>query len=309
MIIGAGNIASGYDEVSSVQILTHAHAIKQSLVFNLLGFYDINRKNAETAALKWGTKAIYDLNSIQQNIDIVCCAVPDEFHYSVLKMICSLSELKAVICEKPITKKAMQAKELVDLYDKKGIPLVVNYTRRFLPEFAELKKWIERSGRLIVGNCYYGKGVVHNCSHMLNIMELFWDNLEVLSAGNILYDYFKKDPSADFIMKAGSGKLYFHTIDCNIVTVFEFDLLFEGGRVKYSDADGTIDYYIVEESAVYMDELNYILEKSVKIDRTSALKNLYQNVYDVLNMKQEALSTGMDAYRTLCLCEDINNKI
>lgn len=309
MIIGAGNIASGYDELSNNQVLTHAHAIRQLSKFNLLGFYDIDEKKARVAAVKWKTKVIHNLNSIQKDIDIICCAVPDEFHYSVLKEISTFSELKAVICEKPITKTAIQAKELVDLYNKKNIPLFVNYTRRFMPEFVELKEWIERSGRLIVGNCFYGKGVCHNCSHMLNILELFWKNLKVLSVGNILYDYFEDDPSVAFVLKTDSGEIFFHPIDCKIATVFEFDLFFESGRVKYSDAEGAIDYYNIQESAVYTNQLNYVLQKSIKIDRTKALMNLYKNVYDVLNMKHEVISAGMDAYRTICLCENVNDKI
>lgn len=309
VIIGAGNIASEYDDASSTQILTHAHAVKQLSKFNLLGFYDVDKKKAKAAAVKWKTKVIYNLNSIQKNIDIVCCAVPDEFHYSVLKEISTFSVLKAVICEKPIAKKVIQAKELVDLYSKKDIPLFVNYTRRFMPEFMELKKWVEQSGRLIVGNCFYGKGVCHNCSHMLNILELFWKDIKVLSVDNFLYDYFEDDPSVTFVLEAGSGKIYFYPIDCKIATVFEFDLFFEGGRVKYSDAEGIIEYYKIQESAVYTNELNYTLEKRIKLERTEAMLNLYKNVYNVLNLKKEVISTGMDAYRTICLCESISDKI
>ena len=309
VIIGAGNIASGYDDILSPRILTHAHALKTLAFFNFLGFYDIDERRAEAAAQKWGVEKIDSLENIQKEIDIICCAAPDEFHYEILKKVSVFSSLKAVICEKPITRKTYQAKELVKLYKEKNIPLFVNYTRRFLGEFTELKHWISRAGSLIVGNCYYGKGVFHNCSHMINILEYILADLELLSTDFMLYDFFEEDPSINFVLKNESSKIYFHPIDCNIATVFEFDLFFENGRVRYSDHEGSIDYYQIKKSSVYSGELNYLLDRRIKIKWDLALLNLYKNVYDAICNQSEVCSDGEEAYKTISLCEKITKKV
>lgn len=44
VIIGAGNIAAGFDTPESKKILTHAHAVVVNPDFQLLGFYDIDEK-------------------------------------------------------------------------------------------------------------------------------------------------------------------------------------------------------------------------------------------------------------------------
>lgn len=305
VIIGAGNIASGYDYPASRLVLTHAHAIGISKSYRLLGFCDVNSDRAKEAALKWKTKVITDIENLDSKPDIICCAVPDDNHFDILKKCCEYDTIKAVICEKPITKSSLQAKYLVDVYKQKGIPLWVNYTRRFLNEFVELKNWIENAGNLITANCFYGKGIFHNCSHMINILEFLVGFLELSSTGNVLYDYFEDDPSVEFQLKTKTGKIFFYPVPCSIVTVFEFDLIFSFGRIKYSDATGLIEYYVIAESPIYKNELNYILYKSVKVMNGAALQNLYENIYATLNSQEKNCSSGETAYRTVCLCEKI----
>lgn len=305
LIIGAGKIASGYDTPMQDKILTHAHALVLATDFNLLGFYDVDQQKAEIAAKKWGVGVIRDLASIKNQVDVVCCAVPDEFHYDIMKRIIELPRLKMAICEKPITRNLVQAQEMVELYKRREIPLIVNYTRRFLNEFIELKNWINEAGDLKVGNCFYGKGVFHNCSHMINTLEYLFGELEFLQTNYMMYDYFQDDPSVSFILKRNSANIYFHPIECNIVTVFEFDLLFAKGRIKYSDAEGKIKYYKVDESEIYDNELNYVLERIVEIDWNSALTTLYKNVGDVLRKQVRMHSSGEDAYKTICICDKV----
>ena len=45
VIIGAGNIAAGFDSPKSEKVLTHAHAILLHPDFELLGFYDRDEKS------------------------------------------------------------------------------------------------------------------------------------------------------------------------------------------------------------------------------------------------------------------------
>ncbi len=308
LIIGAGNIASGYDQPNSEWILTHAHAIKCNNMFSLVGFYDVDRVKAEDAAKKWNTIAIDDLEMIKDSVDVVCCAVPDNLHYDVMKELYNWNNLQVIICEKPITNKLCSARELSNLYLESDKEVIVNYSRRYIDEFIEVKEWIvNKAGKLTVGTCLYGKGIIHNCSHMINLLHFLFGRIEIDYIGRHFYDYNEDDPSVDFSVKAKEGKIYFHPIPCNNVTVFEFDLCFEKVRIKYDDTDGYIKYYVVEESDE--GELNYCLRKTVSINRSNALVNLYTNVYNVLEKKEKPKANMEDAVEALQVCYQIKERV
>ena len=68
-IIGAGQIAGGYDDLNSEDVLTHAHAFNDNPQIDFIGFYDINSNKAKEMAKKWETKFFdkLDLFAIRQD--------------------------------------------------------------------------------------------------------------------------------------------------------------------------------------------------------------------------------------------------
>ena len=103
VIIGAGNIGAGFDSPESDEILTHAHAFLKNDKFNLIGFYDVDFVKAASAANKWNVQAFVTMESAMKHAEVVCCTVPDAYHYQVLKEIAEYP-VKLVFAEKPITK-------------------------------------------------------------------------------------------------------------------------------------------------------------------------------------------------------------
>lgn len=305
-IVGAGNIASGYDEPSSMCVLTHAHAILNSESFELAGFHDIDKEKMALASKKWHTRELKTMDDVEREADIVCVAVPDQTHFDILQKCADFHHIKAVIAEKPITKTLYQAKEVVKLYGQIQIPVFVNYSRRYTDAFISLKQWIEeKGGCFISGSCYYGKGLHHNCSHLINIMDYLFGNLEVCAVGNIMYDYFDDDPSIEFRLEHHGAPLCFYPIPCKKVTVFEFDLFFENGRVRYLGEGEQIEYYNIAESDIYAGEMNYKHIKDSFIDLSSPMNGLYKNVSQVLSGKSPIACDLIEAERTLSVCEAI----
>src|SRR5271157_6038481 len=92
LIIGAGNIAAKYDSPDSPKILTYAHAITVSPSFSLVGFVDIDFETAVQATNIWGGYPYQSIEDALQgnDIDVAIVAVPDVFHYKVLKQISNL---------------------------------------------------------------------------------------------------------------------------------------------------------------------------------------------------------------------------
>jgi len=115
---------------------------------------------------------------------------PDDSHYEYLKMALE-TDVKLVICEKPLCKTVAEAEEIVLLYKQKGIPLLVDYTRRFIPEIRENKREIEEGkyGKFIKGYLYFNRGWEHTASHFVDMCLWFNGSMENIEITEIETDY------------------------------------------------------------------------------------------------------------------------
>ena len=103
--------------------------------------------------------------------DVAVIATSDETHYDVLKHLTGYN-LRLVICEKPLCTDLQQAREIVELYRQKNIPILVDYTRRFIPEYQQMKAEIDAGkwGAFLEGYGYFNRGWLHTGSHMVDFV-------------------------------------------------------------------------------------------------------------------------------------------
>ncbi len=148
----------------------------------MLGFYDINYEKSLNATNLWGGIAFgtfeKSLNLITvSKPDVVIITTPDDTHYEILKEVAN-HKPKLVIVEKPITTDLEQAKEIVELYKQKNIPIMVNYTRRFLPYYQKLKQRYKNGefGKLDYANIAFNRGMNHTGTHAIDFMRWFFDD-------------------------------------------------------------------------------------------------------------------------------------
>lgn len=309
-IIGAGMMACGYDTPQSDNVLSHAHAIAVSDGFILAGIYDIDKSKAIYSAKRWNTKAYSSLEELKVDCDLICCAVSDNAHYEVLSSFFEAGSIKAVLCEKPISTDVQDAIQIVEHFKKKNIPVIVNYSRRFMSGFRTLKKQVSDYGKLIIGNCFYGKGMIHNCSHMINILDYLIDitDYQTISIYSKVFDYNDDDPSIGFCLDNGESKVYFHVIPCDVTTDFRFELCFEKGKIVYDDAEERIIYYKVMNSEKYNGYTNYRYLKFDDASRNMALPMLYSDIHGLLCDATENYSDGESAVKTLLKCFEIQKE-
>jgi len=174
---GQGALADAPGSGNEHKIISFAHAIKLHEGFELIGFDDKCNRKAYDAMQIWGgyaTTIRYACEAL--NTDIVIITSPDDTHYEILKQIAEYP-LKLVICEKPICKDLEQAREIVELYKEKNIPLMVNYTRRFIPKLQELKKRYENGefGKIVSANIVFNRGWKHSATHAIDFCEWLFD--------------------------------------------------------------------------------------------------------------------------------------
>ncbi len=306
LIIGAGKIGAFFDAPDSENILTHAHAFSTHQKFNLIGFVDKDFQASSKAAQLWNCKAFKSIQDafLKNKIDVVVVAVPDEYHYQVLKGALNY-KVKLIFAEKPLTKTLKQAEEIIDLSKKKEIPILVNYSRRFVPEFIELKNKIQKNelGSFVGGCGYCGKGFLHNGSHLIDLLNCFSLSIENVDVVSKMYDFFDDDSTISAVLKLKNNTTFFlQGVNCSLYTIFELDLFFEKARIRIVDSGFSIEYFFVKESVVFKGYKNLSLQCKVQTKLDKSLLFAIQNIADFLDGKTELLCSVQDAILIMKTC-------
>lgn len=293
VIVGSGNIGAFYDDPSSENILTHAHAFKKHSGFNLLGFVDINIDKARRAAEVWGTNYYSSIEEVFaiHDIDVVCIAVPDLYHFEYLQKI-ALLKPRIVFAEKPLVQNFEQAKKILELYNKDNMSIQVNYSRRFVPEFIELAQKIRDNyyGEFVTGVGYYGKGFLHNGSHMLDLLKFFFDDIKLYSVHKKSTDFYANDPCVAATLLINKGIYSLNYIPCNLYEIFELDLLFNNARLRIVNEGYKIIEYYKKSNTIFSDYTNLVKNKEVHTRLSRAMYFAADNIWRYLSERDVLLS-------------------
>ena len=255
LIVGAGRIGSMFDKPGASRILTHAHAFTTHPRFVLKGIVDPDFERSQEAATRWNCRPFRMIEeAFAEMIDIAVVASPDETHYCLLKELAQ-RPLRLVIAEKPLTQTLEQATEIVELYKHKNIPVAVNYTRRFAKGVVSLQKDIRerKFGKLLRGVGYYGKGILHNGSHMIDLLDFFFGNVQTKEVFETINDFYENDPTVSCRLILGNDNAGFTLfgMDCRNYTIFEMELFFEKARIRMVESGDRFEIYHVIDSPVF----------------------------------------------------------
>jgi predicted dehydrogenase len=293
-IMGAGQIAGGYDAPSDPGILTHAHAYKSHGQFDILGFYDVDKVKADAMAKKWGVKAF----EAPQHADVISICTPDDRHLASLKAALELKP-RIVFLEKPLSNDQGEAREILEL--SKKVPVQVNYSRRFVKAFQDLK---ERDlGRFRSGCGSYGKGFLHNGSHMLALLNLLVGKIRKIDVLESFVDFYEKDPTKTAVLTfAQDAKFFMQGVDCRNFTVFELDLVFEKARVRILNSAYEMEIYEPQSDPGLSGYKRLVLKSTVKTGLDQAMNNAVANIYQHLTGGAPLVSPVSQAYEVFeCL--------
>jgi predicted dehydrogenase len=306
LIIGAGNIGAGFDSPDNSRILTHAHAFSKHPGFRLVGFLDSDLSKAQKAASVWGGKAFRSVKDAFNDgeIDIVAVAVPDELHYSVLMEIGELP-IKAVLAEKPLARKTEEALEIYNHFSKRSVPVCVNYTRRFVSEFDQIKNNISSGhyGEFQTGTGYYGKGILHNGSHLVDLVRFLIDEITDCKPLERISDFYQDDPTVSAKLSLRNGRSFFlRAIDCRNYTVFEADFFFAGKRIRILDSGSKVEEFDVCDNPVFKGYKSMVKTKENSTSLDNAMYSLVNNMHENLTSKIPLKCTAEDGLRAVQIC-------
>jgi len=302
LIIGAGKIGAFFDCPGDEHVLTHAHAFKGNKNFSIAGFVDTDIARAQEASGIWGGLFFSDISQAFKkigNVEVVVVATPDATHEKLFQEICRYSP-PLIFMEKPMGKTKDEIRKIKDRCLKSKTAILVNYSRRFVKEFQILQKRIkeEAFGAYITGRGYYGKGVLHNGSHMIDLVRFLVGEIKDAVYLSSTRDFYKDDPSLSAHLKLKSGKSFFmQAIDARVAAIFEADLFFEKARIRILDSGFKIEEFRVKDDPVFK---GYKVFQSSGILRTSlgqALSGAVKNIAGHLSHGEALLCTVQDGYR------------
>jgi len=310
-IIGAGNIAGGFDEKKLDEksgIFSHAGAYKKSGKFILKNIFDIDLKRSREFAKYWDVQNIVKSEEeiINSHQDIISICSPDRFHFKTLKNIIINKSCKTVFVEKPLGLTLEEIDEIYQLSIKSDINIVVNFQRHFDDSYKAVN--IDNS-KVLSANCYYIKGLNHIGITMINTLLMIFGYPKSVYSYNKIYNNEVKDFTYEFILFYEKFNITVKSIDEEEkynYHLFDIDIFTDQGRKLFTDNSNTlIEYNLTEYSYSGVKVLNNKPEKIQTGYKNSMLSSI-EYLYDItLNHRLHDKNKVIDSYNNHILLDKI----
>lgn len=140
LVVGLGNVGSRYDDESTDGWpVTHASALARHPTTRLAGGVDPDADAAQRFSERREVPSHTDLTTALELVRpaIVSVCSPPETHRSVVEGALAAGA-RGIWCEKPLAPTAAEAEQIVSACAQAGVPLQVNFLRRFDPVHREV---------------------------------------------------------------------------------------------------------------------------------------------------------------------------
>jgi len=314
VIVGAGQVAQGYDNPGSAAILTHAHAFTAHGGFQLVGICDNSLGRAKEAAMRWSVpravERVEELADLRPQVVSVC--TPVETRAQILAECLKLGP-RLVFCEKPLAPDSKTAADLLERFTKSGTALAVNYSRRWIGAFRSWKEGISSGewGRILSVRARYFGGWLHNGSHLVDLLQYFFQpelrkgvllSQQPLANGDVALT-----GSALMETKAGCFPFHFECLPDSPAAHFELELVFERGVLWSGSRDKAVhERRGLRENPIYPGYRYFDVVESTTTEPSEAFVGAVANLHGYLARDEQLLSSGESALQTLRLSEEIS---
>ncbi len=278
-IIGCGNIAGFLDKPKQPDILTHAHAYTEHIQTQLVAVCDPDLEQRRSFIQRWG-QDIHHYESCKtllenEKIDIISICSPTPYHYDAMVLALKDKNIQTIICEKPFVQTQEELDELKILMHIHPKKILLNFMRRFDPSMQRVRLLIESKslGKLMTFNGKFTKGLYHNGSHMLELIEHLCGEVTSLSAHSLTEA--EDDFYGNFLINCDQTQGVIQNVSGDNYALFELELVLSKGRVLIKDSGHTIHIETIEPSEHYA---NYFNLKQTRSFEDTMRKNLYNSV-------------------------------
>jgi predicted dehydrogenase len=307
-IIGCGNVAGGYDlRGGNREVWTHAKAYQLTPGVELVGVIDSSPTIARQFAKTWrvafsGTKLLPALERTRPDIVSICS--PTHTHVPLIKDLCRAG-VRGILCEKPIAYDLRTAEQAVELCEKNGVLLVVNYQRNWDRQLNQLgaKIHLGEFGSAELIRVLYSKGLLHNGSHFVSLLSRWFGELDlerILSVQSCDRD----DVQADFAATSPAAeRILFQSAPAQNYALNELEILFEHGRLELRG--GGLDLLWTgrhQDPLLPKDRALVERPRRLPVTLPRAMLEVVRNFIDTIRGKATLQSDPRQALQTLRFC-------
>jgi len=131
--------------------------------------------------------------------------------------------------------------------------LAVNYQRRYDDSVRTLRDEIagRAFGLLLTGSVVYSKGLLHNGSHAMDLLRFLLGEPRAFVKLAERVDWRAADPTVSGHLQFRGAGVSLAGADERAFSIFEVDLLFERGRVRFAHSGWTLERQAVEDDPVF----------------------------------------------------------
>ncbi len=316
-IIGAGNIAGGYDENkldNKPGIYTHAGAYNIHDGFKIITIYDLDRDRADKFKSHWGVEnAVIDIKSILEKYhDVLSICTPDNTHLEIISNILKANCCKTIFVEKPLITDIEQYKDITKLAKTKGINIVVNFQRRYEKTHKEIQQLIQNNPEKVLSvSGKYMKGLHHIGVTLIDTFMFFFGFPSAVQAYNRVWNEEAKDYSYEFIIFYPNFTASVQTIDSEKYQynyhLFEIDMLFTDKRKTLVDISQAVREADVGEYAY--SGVKVMKDREANISDTGYNSSMYDAIcylHDITSLNVEhTINTPISSYNNLLVIDAV----
>ncbi len=240
--------------------------------------------------------------------DVVSIASPTAFHADHLAAALAFKP-KLIFCDKPVTPRADDTRRWVEAAEAAGVLLAVNHTRRWAPDLialaAELRAGTHGAVRSATG--WYGKGVLNNGAHMIDLLHMLLGPVDVRAAGAAVADFWPDDPTIPALLDAGGVPVQLATGDARDYARFELEIMTEAGVVTMEDGGQAWRIRRAESSGAFAGYRALDAGERSAGRYDAAMLAAVANIHDALTNGAPLASDGTSALAAQIVCERIRS--
>ena len=300
-VIGGGAIGGLLDLQEPLdRPQTHAGGYRENRHFELTGICD---KNPSPLLNLFNCRLYSDVVELleKEKPEVLSVAVPEAEQYSILRILLEYPNIRAVVCEKPIAKNFQQARSIVEEYERAGVPLIVNFTRRYSNLYQEMaNKFFDEKETPISCTIRYAKGLWHNGTHAIDLARMLFGEVRDYIKLNQTYDYFDEDGTVTgFLSFERCSDVFIQALNEQYFTHFEVDIFTDRSRYVFHSDHRKLDTFFIQEDIGYPLGKRLVFNNRMDTDYEMCMTSLIHHLYEVLTNKERPCCSGRNALKTL----------
>ncbi|MGZ8346706.1 MAG: Gfo/Idh/MocA family protein, partial [Allosphingosinicella sp.] len=253
-----------------------------------------------------GGRDLADLGA-DRRFDIVSICSPTALHAGQVRAALDLGP-RLIFCEKPITPDLAASEAVAAECRAHGVPLAVNHTRRWAPDVDALRKELRagRWGAVRSAIGLYGKGVLNNGAHMVDLLHFLLDSpIEVAWAGGAVADFWPDDPTVAAVGRAGDTIIHLATAHAGDFALFELQLVTQRGVIAMEEGGFRWRHREAVDSPDFSGYRTLDRGRFTPGAYAEAMRAAVANLYDAVQSGTALASTGETAIAAQRVCDAI----